>query len=167
MLLNSMRILVIGNLLPGTGETLRHLTVAGWGSRVASSLQEARDLFDMCDFRIVLASEVLPDGRGYDFADPVLRRAGTLIVGVALSESCLWLPVIYRGVSVLGRRALAQEMLEQELKDLLGTKPPDPPRDNARDVFRRSPFVPAPVPQRTGLMRRKYRDRDKMHLPVA
>ena len=168
MSVNSMRILVIGDLLPGTGEILRRFSNAGWGSRIVRCLREARDLLNTFDFHIVLASEALSDGRGYDLAEPVSRRSRTLIVGVALSESCLWLPVVYRGVNVLGRRALAPEVLEAEIKELLGMKSAAPHRDGVREIYRKSPFVPeAPGPQRATLMRRRYRDRDKEHLPFA
>jgi len=168
MSLQSMRILVIGDLLPGTGEILRRFTSAGWGSRIVRCLREARDLLSTFDFHVVLASEALSDGRGYDLAESISRRARTLIVGVALSESCLWLPVVYRGVNVLGRRALAPEMLEAELKDLLGLKFGRSNRDGARETYRKSPFVPAgQSQQRAGVMRRRYRDRDKEHLPFA
>lgn len=168
MSVNAMRILVIGDLLPGTGEILRRFTDAGWGSRIVKSLREARDVLDIFDFQIVLASELLPDGRGYDLAESVSRRSSTLIVGVALSESCLWLPVVYRGVKVLGRRALAPEVLETEIKDLLGMKTSDPHRDGVREIYRRLPLMPeAPGPQRASLMRRRYRDRDKESLPFA
>ena len=57
-----------------------------------------------------------------------LRRIFNLVfeagdaVGVALSESCLWLPVIERGVNVLGERALSHAMLEAELDRLLGIR---------------------------------------------
>jgi hypothetical protein len=80
---------VIGDLLAGTDEILRRLTAVGWGSRVVRTLREARDLFNTFDFQVVLASESLPDGRGYDLADSVSRRSRTLMVGVPLSESCL------------------------------------------------------------------------------
>jgi hypothetical protein len=168
MPMNSMRTLVIGDLLAGTGEILRRLTAVGWGSRVVRTLREARDLFNTFDFQVVLASESLPDGRGYDLADSVSRRSRTLMVGVPLSESCLWLPVVYRGVNVLGRRALAPEMLEDEMKSLLGMRPADAHRDGVREIYRKSPFMPeAPGPQRATLTRRKYRDRDKEYLPFA
>jgi hypothetical protein len=132
------------------------------------TLREARDLFDTFDFRVVLATETLVDGRGYDLAESVSRRSRTLMVGVPLTETCLWLPVVYRGVHVLGRRALSPETLEAELKDLLVMKPTDPPRDGVREIYRKSPFMrEAPGPQRATLMRRKYRDRDKEHAPSA
>jgi DNA-binding response OmpR family regulator len=163
-----MRILVIGDLLPGTGQVLHHLTNAGSVTRVVRNLREARDLLTTFDFHVVLASEVLPDGRGYDLAESVSRRSRTLIVGVALSESSLWLPVIFRGVNVLGRRALSPDMLEAEMKDLLGMRSLDAARNGVREIFHRAPFVPAaPGLQRASLMRRKFRDRGKESQTLA
>ncbi len=102
----STRILVVGDLLPGTGEILRRLSNKGFGSRHVKTLREAREILDTFDFHIVLATELLQDGRGYDLAEPVSRHSRTLIVGVALTESCLWLPVTYRGVRKPIRRVL-------------------------------------------------------------
>jgi DNA-binding NtrC family response regulator len=168
MSVTSMRILVIGDLLPGTGQVLHHLTNARSVTRIVHNLREARDLLTTFDFHVVLASEVLPDGRGYDLAESVLRRSRTLIVGVALSESSLWLPVVFRGVNVLGRRALSPDMLEAEMKDLLGMRSLDSQRKAVREIVRRPSFVPAaPAMQRASLMRRKFRDRDKQSLPLA
>jgi hypothetical protein len=75
----------------------------------------------------VLAEEHLPDGRGYDLAESVERLATTLLVSVALSESCLWLPVVERGERSLGRRALNPRMLELELETLLSGARRDAP----------------------------------------
>jgi DNA-binding response OmpR family regulator len=115
----AMRILVVGTPSAGTVEILRRFSDRGWGSRQVLTVQKAQDLLETFDFDIVLATETLPDGRGYDVAAPIERHSRTLLVGVALSESCLWLPVVERGVSVLGRRALNAQMLEAEMERLL------------------------------------------------
>ena len=85
---------------------LARLTNRGFGSRTVETLREARDLLGTFRWDVVLAAESLVDGRGYDLTEIVARRSGTLLVGVPLSESCLWLPVVERGALVLGRRAL-------------------------------------------------------------
>jgi hypothetical protein len=126
----AMRILVVGTPSAGTVEILRRFSDRGWGSRQVLTVQKAQDLAEIFDFDIVLAMEDLPDGRGYDIAGPVTRHSRTLLVGVALSESCLWLPVVERGVSVLGKRALNAQMLEAEMERLLL----DSARDNASAV---------------------------------
>ena len=182
MSVDSLPILVIGDLLPGTGELLRRFSSAGWGWRQVRKVREARDLLLTVDSHLVLAAEVLQDGRGYDLAETVARRTRTLIVGVALSETCLWLPVVYRGVNVLGRRALPAEALEAEMKDLLGMRAVAASAGRVREIYHRTPFVPvartavprgpgpqhADVPDRPeNLLRRRYRDRDKGPLPLA
>ena len=157
-----MRILVVGDLLPGTGEILRRLSNRGFGSRHVKSLRESRDILETFDFHIVLATELLGDGRGYDLADSVSRHSRTLIVGVALTESCLWLPVIYRGVQVLGKRALSADMLSEELDAMLAMQTGAQLRDGVREFARPLIIVPPrPGPQPVGPIRRKFRDRDK------
>jgi hypothetical protein len=98
---------------------LARLSDRGFGSRVVETLRDARDLLGTFRFDVVLAAEMLADGRGYDLAEIVARRSGTLLVSVALSASCLWLPVVERGVNVLGRRALNARALEVELDFVL------------------------------------------------
>jgi PleD family two-component response regulator len=161
----STRILVVGDLLPGAGELLRRLSNRGFGSRHVKTLREAREILDTFDFHIVLATELLRDGRGYDIAELVSRHSRTLIVGVALTESCLWLPVIYRGVHVLGKRALSTEMLSDELDTMLAMQTGAQLRDGLRE-FSRPPVIisPGPALQRAAPVRRRFRDRDKEHV---
>jgi PleD family two-component response regulator len=165
MSIASTRILIVGDLLPGTGEILRRLSNRGYGSRHVKTLREARDILGTFDFHVVLATELLPDGRGYDLAEPVSRHSRTLIVGVALTESCLWLPVIYRGVQVLGKRALSAEMLSDELDAMLAMQTGAQLRDGVREFARPSTIIPPrPALQRAAApIRRKFRDRDKEH----
>ncbi len=111
----AMRILITGTPAPGTNAMLARLTARGFGSRSVETIRAAQDLLETFRFDVVLAAESLADGRGYDLADIVARRGGTLLVGVALSETCLWLPVVERGALVLGRRALNARALEVEL----------------------------------------------------
>jgi hypothetical protein len=94
---------------------LARLSDRGFRSRTVETLRAARDLLGTFRFDVVLAAESVADGRGYDLAEIVARRSGTLLVGVALSESWLWLPVVERGALVLGRRALNPRALEVEL----------------------------------------------------
>ncbi|MFZ0981576.1 MAG: hypothetical protein WAN23_19400 [Candidatus Acidiferrales bacterium] len=122
MAATTMRILYAGTPAPMTVEVLARLAARGFGAYRAEKLCEARDLLEAFRLDIVLATELLSDGRGYALADAMRQHSGTLIVGVALSESCLWLPVIERGVTVLGERALSHALLEPELGRLLGIR---------------------------------------------
>ncbi len=122
MAATTIRILYAGTSAPMTVEVLARLAARGFGAYRAEKLCEARDLLKAFRLDIVLAAELLSDGRGYALADAMRQHSGTLIVGVALSESCLWLPVIERGVTVLGERALSHAMLEPELDRLLGIR---------------------------------------------
>ena len=115
-----MRILTIGTCSADTVAMLNRLAKRGWGSRTAETLSEGRSLLKTFKFDLVLSSESLSEGRGYDVSETVAGQSGTLLVGVALSESCLWLPVIERGKHVLGKRALNASMLELTAQDLLG-----------------------------------------------
>ena len=115
----AMRILVIGDPARPTSTILRRLASRGWGAEYVETLREAQNSLLTFQFDVVLSAESLADGRGYEVSDLVMRRAGTLIVGVALSASCLWLPVIEQGARVLGSRALNAHMLESELEAIL------------------------------------------------
>jgi hypothetical protein len=142
---------------------LRRLADRGWGARNVSSVREARDLLGTFDFDVSLAAECLCDGRGYDLGDLIVEHLRSLFVGVALSESCLWLPVILRGVHVLGKRALNPPTLELEMETLLGAQARENARNSVLEISRKSTFVDArPGPERSTIMRRKYRDRDNV-----
>jgi hypothetical protein len=88
------------------------------------------------------------------------------MVGVALSESQLWLPVVERGAHVLGKRGLNAQMLELELTNLLGPPGPEKPSVCVTEFpHKQATAVEIPPAQRSTMMRRKYRDRD--HLPLG
>ncbi|HEX4073971.1 MAG TPA: hypothetical protein VHX49_01090 [Candidatus Acidoferrales bacterium] len=118
----TMRILFAGTPAPVTDGVLARLAARGFGAHRADKLSDARDLLEIFRVDVVLASESLADGRGYALADAMKRQSGTLIVGVPLSESCLWLPVVERGLGVLGKRAFSPAVLEIELDHLLGIR---------------------------------------------
>ncbi len=126
----AMRILIAGTPGPGTNAMLARLGGRGFGSHAVETLREARDLLGTFRFDVVLAAESVADGRGYELAKIVAQRSGTLLVGVALSESWLWLPVVERGVLVLGRRALNARALELELDFVLDLRALSPPKGN-------------------------------------
>jgi DNA-binding response OmpR family regulator len=115
----AMRILVVGKPCGSTAATLSRLALDGWVADTAENVASARSVLKMFRLDVVLSEENLPDGRGYDLAEAVAQQSSTLLVSVALSESCLWLPVIERGERSLGRRALTPEMLEFEVETIL------------------------------------------------
>lgn len=117
----AIRVLAVGKLALGTNAMLARLATRGWMSRTVETLQEAQDLLETFRFEIALAAETLPDGRGYELSRIVARHSGTLMVSVALSESCLWLPVVERGAKVLGQRALNANMIEMEIERALSS----------------------------------------------
>lgn len=125
----AMRILAIGLDSLGTGPMLAAFANRGWGSRSVGTLREARELLRTFRFDIVLAGESLPDGRGYELIDTVARHQGTLLIGVALSENCLWLPVLQRGANVFGKRALNADLIEYEVEMLLRAPDAEPIRE--------------------------------------
>ncbi len=142
-----MRILVVGKASRGTNSILSRLASNGWGSQTAETLQEAEVLMGTFQFDLVLATESLPDGPAYAITGLVAGLRGTLMVAVALSESCLWLPVVELGVRVLGTRALDAEGLEHEAQKIL----------RARDLeqLRVLPAGAHPPSRRAGIPRRK------------
>ncbi len=142
-----MRILVVGKASRGTNLILSRLASNGWGSQTAETLREAEVLMRTFRFDLVLATESLPDGPAYAMTQTVARRDGTLLVAIALSESCLWLPVVERGVRVLGTRALNAEGLENEAQKIL--------RARDREQLRVLPPSLHPPSRRAGIPRRK------------
>ncbi|HTW24018.1 MAG TPA: hypothetical protein VMD78_10490 [Candidatus Baltobacteraceae bacterium] len=111
------------------------MSARGFGAYRTERLSDARDLLAAFRLDVALATESLIDGSGYALSDAMRRQAGTLIVGVPLSESCLWLPVVERGVAVLGKRAFSPATLELELGRFLGIRALEerkPRRETAR-----------------------------------
>jgi DNA-binding response OmpR family regulator len=113
------RILVVGTPADSTRAILKRLAARGWRWRAAGTLREARKLLKTSHFDIVLASEALSDGRGYELGAIVGGQLGTLFVAVALSESSLWLPVVEKGTQVLGTRGFGPSMLLREMGTIL------------------------------------------------
>jgi len=153
MSVTAMRILAIGTPQLGINAILKRLAARGWGTETVKTLREARDLLKMFHFDVVLAAEALPDGQGYGVAEIVAQQSITLMVGIPLSESCLWLPVIEWGVKVLGGRALNADALEAELEIFLAVGA----RERAGEVAKgfSSPAM-RPGPMHTGVPRRKH-----------
>jgi hypothetical protein len=114
-----VRILIVGPSTSGTDGIVKKLTGAGWGSHSVATVGEAETVLKTIRFKVVLSAEKLPDGTGYELAPLIGRQAGTLFIGVSLSETCLWLPVVERGSRTLGRRAMNPTMLEAEVSQLL------------------------------------------------
>lgn len=108
-------ILIVGTASASTDRLVFRLTLRGHRIRHVDTLAAAKSLLKTNDFRFTLASERLPDGRGYDLARAVARNAGYLFVGVPLTET-LWLPVIERGAVVFGQRALKANVFESEVE---------------------------------------------------
>ncbi|MGH9740322.1 MAG: hypothetical protein ACRD4X_17305 [Candidatus Acidiferrales bacterium] len=115
----SVQILMVGNPTPSTGRLIFRLTSRGFGAQHVDTVAEARSLLETFRYSVVLSTEKLPDGRGYDLAALVARTSGYLFVGVPLSET-LWLPVVDHGSIVLGQRALNASVFENEVEIALG-----------------------------------------------
>lgn len=119
MSVSEARILVVGQTSLSTLATLQRLEREGWSARSVSTIAEAEEVLKTARFDVVLASETIIDGSGYDLTNFVLLRSETLLVSVALSEASLWLPVVQQGVVTLGDRALNSSMLQLEIAELL------------------------------------------------
>lgn len=146
-----MRILVIGACSVDTKAMLNRLAKRGWGSRTMDTLREGRELLETFQFDLILSSESLPDGRGYEMSEMVRHQSGTLLVGIALSETQLWLPVVERGQNVLGKRALNASLLESEAQKLLGGRD----TQTLGEISRRVPMPSGrPVSKHNGVPRR-------------
>lgn len=118
-----VRVLVAGPMHSATRAVLNRLVKHGWGFHAVDSLREANTVLGTFQYDLVLASEFLPDGRGYDLMSNLQRRGASLLVGIELSESCLWLPVLDHGKKTLGSRALNARLLESEMEAILRAEP--------------------------------------------
>jgi hypothetical protein len=119
MSISSVQILTVGPTTLNTLATLRRLVRSGWSSHSVATIGEAETVLKTIRFNVVLAAEKLADGVGYDLAPIIGRQGGTLYIGVSLSETCLWLPVVERGVRSLGERAMNSAVLESEVAEVL------------------------------------------------
>jgi len=116
------RILVVGHTASSTTFTLQKLERVGCAFHSVDTIAEAETAMRATPFDIVLAAETMPDGRGYDLTNRVVNHSGTLLISIALSETCLWLPVVQHGVRTLGERALNSFTLQSEITALLNEK---------------------------------------------
>src|SRR5580658_9761906 len=147
------RILVAGHTAPSTNFIIKQLEREGCVFQSVESVAEAEVSLRGTRFDIVLAGEFMPDGRGYDLTGCVVDRSATLLVAIALSETCLWLPVVQHGVRTLGDRALNSHSLHSEMMELLNKKlvPAEHPVASARhDFVPASHRSMAGIDQRTG-----------------
>lgn len=134
MAIITVRILFTGKSSIQTTAILTRLGNRGWGSYGVDTLSESKTLMDTFKFDVVLALENLSDGRGYDLAEAVKERGNSLLVGIELSDTHLWLPVVYHGKNVLGECAINSEMIERELAGLLATSERAPARGATRRI---------------------------------
>jgi hypothetical protein len=116
---SAVRVLVVGPTTSSTNGILKKLERAGWSSHVVAGVREAETVLKTIRFKVVLSTEKLLDGTGYELAGLIARQGGSLFIGVTLSETCLWLPVIERGERSLGKRAINPTALETEVEELL------------------------------------------------
>lgn len=119
MSISIVQILTVGPATLDTLATLKRLVCSGWSSHSVATIREAESILKTIRFNVVLAAEKLADGMGYELAPILTRQRGTLYIGVALSETCLWLPVVERGVRSLGDRAMNSGVLETEVAEIL------------------------------------------------
>jgi hypothetical protein len=113
------RILVAGLISPPTFSTLKKLERDGCAFQSVDTIAEAESSLRAARFDVVLAGEIMADGCGYDLTDSVVKRSCNLLVAIALSETCLWLPVVQHGIRTLGDRALNSHNLQSEITELL------------------------------------------------
>lgn len=143
-----VRVLVAGPIHSATRAVLNRLVKHGWGFHAVDSLREANTVLGTFQYDLVLASEFLPDGRGYDLMGNLQRRGASLLVGIELSESCLWLPVLDHGKKTLGSRALNARLLESEMEAILRVESADAAAIQADRAGSESPAASGSLPAR-------------------
>jgi DNA-binding NtrC family response regulator len=113
------RILVVAPRSSTLTTAVERLSRHGWKCVIVDRISDARETLRKNEYEIVLAAEYLTDGRGYDLTDVVAQRSCSLLVGVMLSDSYLWLPTVECGARTLGMRAVNPAMLEETMEDML------------------------------------------------
>lgn len=103
MFATPVRVLVVGLTSANTQAMLERWRRSGWGAHMVESVHEAETVLKTIRFKVILAAENLRDGSGYELAPLVARQSGSLFISVALSETCLWLPVIEQGIKRIGK----------------------------------------------------------------
>jgi DNA-binding NtrC family response regulator len=116
---SAVRILVVGSLEEATGEMSHRLERHGWATHMVPTLREAQIVLQTIRLPLVLAAEKLDDGTGYELTKWATQQELTLMVGLQLTDTLLWLPVVEAGERSLGSRALNPIMLEGEIERLL------------------------------------------------
>ena len=124
MLMIAMRALFVGSPSPQMTAILTRLGQKGFGSYAVEVAAQGHELLEAGKFELVMAFEKIEGGEGYEFAEPVKRKGGSLFVGIETSNDRLWVPVIGHGETVLGGRAVDYSMLEGELEDVLTHRSP-------------------------------------------
>jgi hypothetical protein len=119
MAIIAVRILFVGGSSPRTTAILTQLGQKGRGSYGVDTVKEAQTLLKTFKFDLVLALERLADGGGYDLVEQAMQRSNSLLVGIELLDTYLWLPVVYHGKNVMGERAINSEMVGRELEEIL------------------------------------------------
>jgi hypothetical protein len=120
MSISVFQILTVGQAALDTVVAFKRPACSGWRSHSVATEREAKTVLKTIRFNVVLSAEKLADGMGYELAPILMQQRGTLYVGVALSETRLWLPVVERGVWSLGDRAMNSALLEIEVAEVLG-----------------------------------------------
>jgi DNA-binding response OmpR family regulator len=115
----AVRILVVGNSTASTESTLQALARSGWVSHSVKTVGEARAVLRTIRFHLTLAAEKLPDGTGYELATLIAQQSGNLFISIRLSETCLWLAAVEKGMRPLGQRALDPLTLATEAEMIL------------------------------------------------
>jgi CheY-like chemotaxis protein len=115
----AVRILVVGNSAASTESTLKALARSGWDSHSVETVREAGAALRTIRFQLTLADEKLPDGTGYELATLIAQQSGNLFISIPLSETCLWLPAVEKGIRSLGQRALNPLTLATEAEMIL------------------------------------------------
>ncbi|MGH9746934.1 MAG: hypothetical protein ACRD59_12600 [Candidatus Acidiferrales bacterium] len=116
MIARPARVLVVGLAGSRLGPLIDRLGRDGWGSYSVDSIAEARTVLRTLQFDVILATEHLIDGTGYELSQEIARRSASLFVEVSLSKGHVWLPVVERGTRTMGESAFELAELDWELK---------------------------------------------------
>ena len=112
-------VLMVGLAGPTQTWMITKMEQRGWRCRAVQTLSSAFEALRSGKAEIVLAAELLPDGRGYDLMDAVACLSCSLLVGVMISEGYLWLPAVERGERTLGQGGVGPIQIESVVGELV------------------------------------------------
>ena len=124
MLINTPRILLVGQCLIGSTELRSFLKGLGARLHFSETLASAASLVRRRRFDVVLSQAQLPDGSARRLLRNLLSSSASFALSFRAESTYLWLPVIWNGQHCWGTLTLRPAEFRGKLRELLGERHP-------------------------------------------